>query len=142
MAKSTEKTTQVASAKTMKNISLEQFEKRVEQLSISYRVAVLNLNENAKAYTHSFEFVKNSVIEFLKNGTPLPDLTQKEETAILLYKQQCLSVLGRLSTDNYQKMGVRVSKSGRVTAFYLLQYLYQYCKSYQLKQESKKTDEK
>lgn len=133
----------------LKNISLESFEQRVQKLNVSYKTAVLAENRQLKDHMESFDFIKDSIKEFLKNENHSMDLsrdvikTSESEMAVLYrYRQQCLSILGRLTFQNYKEMGVRVSKTGRVSAFYILQYLYEYCKTYQAKQEKKETTKK
>ena len=128
-------------ASKLQNLSLEQFEKRQEKLSVSYKTAVLIENRDLKNRMQSFDFIKNSIKEFLKEQVDAPltqeELKKSDDVIVLVskYRQQCLSVLGRLTLQNYQEMGVRTSKTGRVSAFYILQYLYRYCKEYQEKKQ-------
>lgn len=149
MAKSIEKkSTQVASASrktALNNLSLEAFEKRQEKLAISYKNAVLSENARIKEVMTTFSYLRDAVIQYFhatdsnileKAGIP------KEQVSVLMqYRQQCMSILGRLNVNNFIEVGVRVNKNGKTSIFYILQYLYKYCKEYEIKktkQENKK----
>lgn len=128
-------------ASKLQNLSLETFEKRSNKLSVSYRQAVLFENNLLKDRSQDFDILKSLMISFIKKDIESEffygEFAGKQEAELLQqYRQQCLSVLGRLNNSNYAQVGIKTKKNGQTCFFYILQYLYKYCKAYQTKQET------
>ena len=131
-------------ASKLQNLCLEQFENRSSKLQISYRQAVLFENNLLKDRSQSFDVLKKIMISFIKKDMEsvfYGEFDGKfggDEVALLQqYRQQCLSILGRLNESNYAQVGIKTKKNGQTCFFYILRYLYKYCKVYQAKQDKK-----
>lgn len=133
-----------SSKEALRNLSLEQFENRSNKLQISYKQAVLYENRLLKDRSQDFEVLKSLMISFIRGDMESEffygefDGKGGDEVELLQqYRQQCLSVLGRLNNSNYAQVGIKTKKNGQTCFFYILQYLYKYCKTYQAKQDKK-----